>query len=266
MNGLRSSGRTGLAICLTLLMWMGPSGGFAQDDSDAQMAEKHFEAGAEHFYEKEYSRAIVEFRKAYRYQPDPMILFNLSAAHLRLENYEDARRFAMRADADGGLPDKITPRNRALIDALTVRLQSESIAADIKEERSARAEVDKPAPPPQASDDSELGALGWTGVGLMAVGVGLSGYATYVEVSLQDDIDAYKQAAKQDADEHARLREDIDSQQRIGRIALYSGIGLGGLGVGLWLTDLLGTSEEESPTIAVTPGLGSGRVDFIVPF
>ncbi|MFP4600552.1 MAG: tetratricopeptide repeat protein [Persicimonas sp.] len=267
MSRLRVIARVGLVACLLCLAWMRPSTGFAQDDtSDEAMAEKHFEAGAELFYEAEYSRAIVEFRKAYRYQPDPMILFNVAAAHLRLENYEDARRFAQRADEDGGLPDKIIWRNRAVIAALTVRLRAESVAGDVHDERRALAGVGDPGPEPRSTDGSELGTLGWTGVGLLGVGVGLTAYATYVEVSLRDDIDAYKRAAEQDPDEHARLREDIDARQSRGRIALYSGIGLGGLGVGLWLTDLLGTNEQDSPTVAVTPGLGSGRVDVVVPF
>src|SRR5690554_2510925 len=95
-----------------------PSPAAAQESEptaqELEKAQAHFAKGAQFFSEQRYAEAIVEFLSAYKYKPDPMLQYNISVAHARLGNIEEAYRAALRADAASDkMPEKAVPVNAA---------------------------------------------------------------------------------------------------------------------------------------------------------
>lgn len=99
---------------------------------ERERAGEHFEDGAEYFFEERYGRALVEFRRAFRLNPHPMIAYNKALANLRLGNLAEAYRRAVQASEMGGLPLDEGVRNDARIRALAVALRAERVAADVQ--------------------------------------------------------------------------------------------------------------------------------------
>lgn len=245
-----------------------PGAAAAQDSEPTaeqlDKAQAHFAKGAQYFSEQRYAAAIVEFLSAYKYKPDPMLQYNISVAHARLGNVEEAYRAALRADAASDkMPDKAVPVNAARIGAwgrvLQARALGEAIrageqpqaSAEVAEQGDALRELEEPVEAPSAG----LSALGWSGIAAGAAGVGLLGYATYVELSLGDDIDAYKSAAEAPTpDAYQSYKDDLATRQSVGLIALYSGAALTALGVGLLSYDLLREDGEERAAVDVAAG------------
>jgi len=263
------------AFCLSLgaAGVMLPSPAAAQESEptaeELEKAQAHFAKGAQFFSEQRYAAAIVEFLSAYKYKPDPMLQYNISVAHARLGNIEEAYRAALRADAASDkMPEKAVPVNAARARAwqrvLQARALGEGITAGEQLQASEEARhddalsvIEKPADAPS----SGLSALGWSGVAAGAAGVGLVGYATYVELSMSDDINAYKSAAGAPTpDAYQTYKDDLAGRQTAGLIALYSGAALTALGVGLLSYDLLREDGEERASIDVSAGAGGAAL------
>ncbi len=71
------------------------AGGPAPSSSPAESspARRAYLAGVEHFREKRYSDAIAEFNKAYRIDPNPVLVFNMARAFEELKDYGPAVEF-----------------------------------------------------------------------------------------------------------------------------------------------------------------------------
>jgi tetratricopeptide (TPR) repeat protein len=257
-----STHRVGLIFCMLSLLAAGvPTAAFAQgparDDAksavsqeDAEKAKMHFAKGAKYYYKEQYAQAIVEFLNAYKYKPDPMILYNLSMAHSRLGNIEEAHKAAARARQMGGMPDPAATKNAARLrgwgQVFAARTVTTRVAREAAQKREA-AQTPEVAPPRvdiPAESDSTLSAAGWSGVGVSVIGLGLLGYAAYVDVAMEEDINAYESAARSNPAAFQSLKSDLDQRQTVGRIALYSGAACALIGLGLVTFDLLGEGAE----------------------
>jgi tetratricopeptide (TPR) repeat protein len=97
----------------------------AADDSPARSA---YLQGVEYFKQKRYSDAIVEFNKAYRLDPNPVLVFNMARAFEELKDYGPAVEFyqkylAMAPDAEDRPQVEETIRT---LELLRQRAQAES--------------------------------------------------------------------------------------------------------------------------------------------
>src|SRR5690554_5493713 len=221
-----------------------PAPATAQEDApiteeERAKAEAHFAKGAQYFSEERYSLAIVEFLSAYKYKPDPMLQYNISVAHSRLGNIDEAYAAALRAAGAEGMPERAVPVNMARIHAWGSALQARAVVDDINApEQPSRSQLEpedevRPIPKPNKASSPTLSTLGWSGVAASAVGLGLLGYAGYVDASMSDDIDAYKAAAHAPTPEaYQRHKNDLAARQSVGLITLYSGAALTAVGLG----------------------------------
>lgn len=230
-------------LAAILLAWSAP----AAAQSNEELAVEHFDIGARLFYEGDFSGSIVEFRKAYDYNPDPMILYNISLAHARLGNTAEALRIGRTAASspnnNGTLPPQVALRNDARIAALSIALTSETITARTAAEASNAALAagfntggfrhPDDAPPLW----ERLTPVGWTGVATASAGVVLLAYSAAVNYGLGTDIARYQTTP--DPQEYNRLKDDITTRSARGRITLYSGAALTAIGAGLLTFDLL---------------------------
>ena len=230
-----------------------------EGDSDLEQAAEHFERGAELFFEERYGRALVEFRRAHRLNPHPMILYNKSIAYLRIGNPREARSRALGAEEMGGLGENEKIRNLARIDSLGVVLTAREVADNIAsrpEVADTLDDVDPDEPPEPPEPPSRVGTMGWTGLGLSAIGAGLIGFAGLTHMRLSDTIESYEAAYNAgNLTQWEQLRGDIESGQRNGQIALYSGLGAALLGVSLFVIDRrggTGASDESLRLIGTT--------------
>jgi tetratricopeptide (TPR) repeat protein len=251
-----------MSITLCVQPAMAQSGGDAPSANAAKQAREHFDAGASHFFRKEYGKALVEFQRAFELNPDAMILYNISAAHFRLGNFKEAYVTAQRARSFGGMPDKVIAPTDGRIAGLSVRLQAGELTDAIANAR-AKAEaaneqsdgtaqtVVAPAPP---ADDS-LGAVGWTGAVMTAAGTGLLLYTLYADLSLGPDLRDYENAAMEgNAADYDYFYDDIKARQQRARLTLYSGSALAAVGMGLWLYDEFDSPEpRESASVQLAP-------------
>lgn len=262
----------------------------AQAKRNAKKANKHFTLGAKHFYKKEYAQAIVEFLKAYRYKPDPMILYNMSLAHARLGNLGDAYHAAVRASEMKGMPPKIVVKNNARLAAWGRALAAQHMTKEVLEARrqakqtaqatkaagsstkqastttSATSAAHDTMTPGSSTHDAGLSGLGWTGVWVGVVGLGLTGYAGYVDMSMSDDLAAYKRAARNnERAAYNTYKSDLDQRQTIGRIALYSGVACAAIGVTMLTVDLL-DEQETQVSMGVQPSPQGASVHLSMSF
>lgn len=265
------------------------------DDIDRQAARHHFARGAEQFKAGQYEDAIDAFEKAFAANPDPMILYNLSLAHLKAGHPQSALVNALRARRMDGLTRSASLRNDARIVALRrvmkARSQPSSPSGYAGPDRSST--DDNPLFGP-SSDDSAgpadrmtdgttdspsepasppaFGTAGWIGVGIGAAGVASLLGAGLVGAGLDEDINAYQSAAESgDAQTYRRLRESIADRQTTGRVLLYSGIGLGVTGAGLVIYQLLATPEAPAasagrPSAPIRVGLSPRRLQLRLSF
>lgn len=248
-------------LCVSCLISAGaPSLGYAQAQDaepsaeEVEKAQTHFAQGAEYFYKEDYAKAVVEFLNAYKYSPDSMILYNLSMAHAKLGNFDEAYKAAARAQEMGGMADSAALRNDARLDAWHLVIVGESRARQIAEApaQPTVVEVSEPDSAP-FFQWPELSIIGWSGVGASALGIGLLSYATYANISMRGDMDAYEAAAERgDSERYHQLNEDLSKRQTAGLVTLYSGLALTAAGVGLITFDLLKEDDARASSAQLT--------------
>lgn len=240
---------------LVVLLFFSSATAFAQSRnlSDEDAAVEHFDNGARLFYEGDFSGAIVEFRKAYDYNPDPMILYNISLAHERLKNFPEAMRVGKTAAANPNLPPPVALRNDARLAAFSIALTADKIttrtASDAKNAAIAAGFKSGFANQPDATPIwDRLSPVGWSGIASASAGVILLAYSGIVNYGLSADIARYQTTP--DPHEYNRLKNDITTRSKRGRITLYTGSALAVVGAGLLTFDLLynRSSEPDEPT------------------
>lgn len=252
--------RCRLVALLLALCVLSPTGAFAQDDK-AKLAQDAFDAGMSHYAEKEYGKAIAEFRKGYRVVPAGMFLYNIALSYGKLGDYDKALRYAERAGQKKDLPNKVRVRNTARIQALKVR-QSAAVLAERLEPETQQSDLfgggDGTQKDPMGGEEQQSGGLGtltYVGAGTAVVGLGLIGGALYLGRDLDGRI---SELGTVDARaEYDAMRSDIESDRTVGQILLFSGVGLTAAGAGLVGWDLAGSSAEEGARITVRPKLGA---------
>jgi tetratricopeptide (TPR) repeat protein len=228
-----------VTLLFALLAW--PSTGTAQTGAaaaDVVKAQNHFERGAEWYTRGDYSKAIVEFLKGNSISPNAMFLYNISLCYGKLNNLENAIQAGEKA-IQLGLQASVVPRNQARIAGFSNVLKAKQVSDDLRSrEENTRAEalragaeaerqnaaIIASARSNEPEDNSSFGVLGWTGVVVTTVGVGLLGAALVMDQEIDDDLARYEQAAE-DANEelYSELRGSIQDDQFLGKIFLTSG-------------------------------------------
>lgn len=205
-------------------------------------AQEAYERGVEHFRGGRFREAVVEFNKAYRADPNPVLVFNMARAFEEMKRYEAAIEFyrrylEMAPEAD----------DRAAVEeglrALEILQREEQEAA------AAAPPPAEPEPPAAAPDRTWVWFNLGLGTAMVATGITFSVLAADRADSL-DAIDA--RPAGHTAREYRGLQDE-------GR--LYAGLGDGlilGGALGLTAALVLWLLEDGEPSVAPVVGPVSG--------
>ena len=225
-------------VIFCVLLW--PSISFGQ--SKEAQAQKYFEDGAALYYSGDYGGAISKFKLGHSLVPNALFPFNMSLCHQKLDKFKEALDSAVEAKTIGGLGESEIP-NDARIVALRRIVHLTQIDWP-------QPEVEEP--PGEAIATSRWGALGWVGVGTLAVGAGTLIFAGITEVELQDTFERYQAAADStDIEEFNRLKDEVESLQTRGKVLLFTGGGLALLGAVLIIADV--ATVERRPVVSIMP-------------
>ena len=233
---------------------------------DRERAKELYNEGAEAYYKQEFPVAIMKFKTGYDLDPDPMFLYNIALAYGRLGNYDEAFEYSERAAKDG-LPEDASLKLGARLAAWSTVESSLDVVDDITAPDEGECSSDDDCVDgescsaenicvaiPEAPPAEGLSGVGWAGVGLTTIGVGLVVGAVILDLGLDDDFEAYDQAvADGDTATANQLKDDIESTQSTGKILLYAGIGSAVVGGGLLVYDLL---IDSGSATAVLPVVG----------
>ncbi|MFP4597252.1 MAG: hypothetical protein ACLFVJ_03310 [Persicimonas sp.] len=209
------------------------------DQSDVKKAEAYYEKGVDAFFNKKYSLAVSYFQRANELDPDAVVVYNISRAHAKLGNPDDALEKALEAQAMGGLPEDTAQKNRHRIVAYRRAVAAQDVCEALNPPVD---ELDEDSP---ESSDEGLGVVGWTGVGVGSIGAaGLLG-AGMMTFIVSGNLDEYDTARADGDYGRARgLHSDIGDRQEIGRLMLYSGAGLLAAGGAMFAWDYFSGQES----------------------
>ncbi len=243
------------------------------DEEDIQRAQDAFNEGASLYYEGEYGRAMVEFRRANELYPHPIFAHNMALANHQLGRTNrtldaalEARELSQQATDDAErLPDRADATNHGLIVSLqsleTGEEVAEAIAADTIDDDDEPVAVDEP--PEGVDDPSSFGALGWGGVGAFVLGAGALTGAALIDrnvVSGKESLENWDDTTTAFNEE----KDSLESQQSIGKVLLFSGAGLAAVGTGLVVWELMSSPDSEGSQMAVSPSLTRPGVDVML--
>jgi hypothetical protein len=191
----------------------------------------------------------------------------------------------------GGMPDEATTKNKARLASFGVLLESEERALAIEKQRQQAeksdactadadcsggqvcdteqgiciAEVTDPKDPPSPL----FTPIGWSGVALGGIGIGLLTGATLTSVALGPDIETHERLLNDDDPsndaEAEELGEELTRRQNRGRMLLFSGAAATTVGVGLIVVDLLvlkGESDENASRARLIPSFSESGAGF----
>lgn len=245
-----------LTSVLLIAALLAPGSAVAQEG--AREAQGYFEKGAALYFEGEYGQALVQFKKGHATLPNAMFQYNIALCNLKLERYGEAMTAAREAERLGGLASREAAMNRSRIIAIPRIERTQAVAEDVSQAQAAVVEVTAETTTEETGsieakpERSSFGALGWTGVGLTAVGAGLLVGAVGVEVGLQGTWDEYNAAAEEgDTERFNELKTEIESRQSTGKALLYAGIGAGAVGVALIVAELVTSPRSDQPRVSV---------------
>ncbi|MBA2664847.1 MAG: hypothetical protein H0U74_21340 [Bradymonadaceae bacterium] len=227
-----------IAMIALALVLLAPSVAAAQTDDEITQAQELYAQGVEAFHSEDFALAISFFNRAYAFDPHPMFLYNVSVAHSRLGNTQEAHRTAGLVLAARGLPADTQVRNDARYFSTGVVLEAESLAAALSQV-ALKAPDDGVEEGPGFFARIPLGVIGWSGVGASALGLTLMVVAGIISSSLDDDLDSYESARlDRNAERMNRFKTSIEDTQSTGKTVLYVGTGLAIVGAGLLSYDL----------------------------
>lgn len=229
---------------------------------DIQRAQEYFDLGAQLYFEGEFSRAAVEFRRAHELYPHPLFLFNIALIQRRLNRPEDALAIARQAQGmDEDLPPKEDAQNRGMIDGIGAAFLGHEIVGTLAGvdvgELPGRKE------PVVVAREPLLSPLGWLGVGALSLGVaGLTG-GGIVQARLGANREVYdvRQPLYPESQAVAQLGETIERQQTQRTILFVSGAGLTAVGTALIVMALL--PDDSEPDLAFSFSLSEPGVSVI---
>ncbi len=217
-----------------------------------QEAQEAFELGAQYYYEDNFGRAIVEFRKAHQAHPHPMFLHNIALANKQLGRLDRAREAAVEAEEmSEELPPETAARNVGIVAGATGVLTGRQVAEDVAS--SQPVEDDTPGTPPEepVADSGGFGPLGWAGVGALAVGVGALGGAVVIDSQISSELDGLNSGESQE--QFDATIADLEGKQTTGQILLFSGIGLSTVGAGLLIYELVSGGSSSDQQLSFSP-------------
>ena len=252
-----------LSIILVIVwVFLGGANAFAEESApeeeisaeDIQRAQEYFDLGAQLYFEGQYSRAAVEFRRAHEIYPHPLFLYNIALIQRRLGLPEEALALARRAQAmEESLPADEDAQNQAMISGISSALVGREIVAklagvDIEELPTG---VDSPG-----AVDSQpiLSPLGWAGVGALSLGVvGLTG-GGIIQSRLSDNQAVYelREPINPESQVVAQLGETIESQKRQRTFLFISGASLAAVGTALIVMELLPKEGESDLALSIS--------------
>lgn len=218
-----------LALLLSILVALAPVSSVVAQEYDAATIEavnEHFARGEKFFYDEQYEDAIREFRAANDLIPNGIFLYNISVAHERLGQREQALAAAEEADRLGDLGPEEATTNKARIVAMR-RMQTAEVAST--EVRS--------VPDPSEGAPFRFTKWGWVGTGTAALGLLMLANVVAIDARLSNEVDAYRQAAVDgNRTEYDRLKSEIDRRQNGARALLVAGslVFLGGVALVVW--------------------------------
>ena len=244
--------------------------GLGGDDVDPQAVERAqqaFNDGAAYYFEEEYSRALVEFRRAHEAMPHPVFLFNMALCHRELgrvdrtlQAAEEARVLFNEFHEQGQeVPLDLWARNDALIISIQAVERSQEMADSLVPD-----EGEPLAARPDVEDaDSGFGVLGWAGVGALAVGAGALGGAAVIDRQVASGIEDLQGIS--DESEFNSQRDALQGQQTSGQVLLFSGIGLAAVGTTLVVLDLVGGGGDDGDSgLAIAPSFHRPGLEVMV--
>jgi hypothetical protein len=169
---MESSLRAVLVAVVTLCLVAQP----ARGDTPELEARRHFMAGTQALKAGEYNRAAEEYRLAYQFKNDPLIIYNIAQA-LRLagdpagaiHNYEWYLRERPQATQRAQIEEHLRALRAELLNQTTLPSPPPVMAPS---EPASQSAVVVAAPPPARKPIYKRWWL-WTTVGVVAVGVGL---------------------------------------------------------------------------------------------
>lgn len=255
------TGRIGLAVAVVAMMLVVAPATAGADEPDQmgeehveeetgdehQRAQQHFDKGAQLYYEGEYSRAAVEFRRAHEVHPHPLFLYNFALANMQLGRIDDAREGAIEArQMDEPLPPEQDARNEAIIAGADTLSAGHLVTEQIAE----HSEEIPPPPQPQA-EDTGFGWRGWGGIFALGAGTAALTGGLGIELSLRPDREELEQRKETNpnADGVARLESSIESRELTSRILIGSGAGLMVMGTGLLIWNATDGHADEPSAI-----------------
>ena len=239
----------GFLSSTTMLAW-------AEDDEAAEeavrVAQEAFETGAQHYYEDNFGRAIVEFRKAHRAHPHPMFLHNIALSNKRLGRMDRARSAAAEAAAmTEELPPETAARNMGIIAGATGVLTGQQVAEDVARNQPEEDDTQAPPTPEPVAESGGFGPLGWAGVGALVVGVGALGGAAVIDSQISSELNGLNSGETQE--QFDATIADLEGKQTTGQILLFSGIGLSTVGAGLLIFELVSGGSSSDQQLSFSP-------------
>lgn len=229
----------------------------AIDEEDLERAQDAFNQGAAYYYEEEFGRAMVEFRRANELHPHPIFQHNIALSNRQLGRIERTLEAAENAAAmDEKLPAPADATNSALIvgitTVLTTQEKADHLAAQVQD-----AEVEEPDV--VADEPSGWGGSGWAGVGALSVGLGALTGAFVLDRRVVSGMDSLENDTWDSMAEFNEERDSLQSQQSMGKIFLFSGAGLAALGGGLIVWELMSGPGDNA--MALSPSIHRPGVD-----
>lgn len=242
--------------------------------ANAQTSDDLVQEGTAAYLSGDFSTCVLKFIAAYDIDPQPVVQYNISLCYGKLGNHEKALEAAKVADR-GELEGKVLPKNKARMISFRTIIEAKEVATDVRADNEGNETCE---------DDSEcgggeycatdgvcrlqsvgsgpkttkkrFGAVGYVGVGLLAVGAGSMIAALLVDAGLASDLERLEQDNLTPS-ERSELEEDVESRQGQGRILVFAGAGFAVVGLGLLIYDL--ATVEEVP-VAIAPMIGPDRV------
>lgn len=224
---------------------------------DADRARELYERGSAQYEAGDYVSAARSLRQAYDLVQRPALLYNIGMAEWRAGQEERAIETFERA-LNLELPANLVPPTEARLAGIAVTLNARTAAADIAGQVAAQ----PPASVPASDPDDSWGWKGWTGTAATVAGAGLLAGAGFVSLQIaENETDLRAAAAANDARLYDQLQAEIDDQQTVGPVLLYSGAGLVAAGLGLLMWELFDDqSSEASAGVVATPDGAAGSV------
>lgn len=210
------------------------AGEAADEQAEAEsVAQRLFERGYRAYSDKSYAEALGLWRKAYEYVPEAVFLYNSANAASKLGNLDEAIGLARRAarQEERPLSDELVRKNDALIAKLEDRIER-------REERRAMEEA------------KGLDWRGWSGVGAVGAGTALAAVALGHYGREASALNAELTDAP-NRDVYKRRRDQMEKNQRVGRVFLFSGATLAAAGAGFLMWDLLDRPQDRKLSFGI---------------